>query len=105
MSLCLLIATTVVVVEAPRGHDAPGMDLFQADSFHPHTDRGPRLGVPQLVSESDAGRAPRDASWASIRHELFDLWAAGQVGLVFAHSPVSWRGGDEPTMAHPMFVT
>lgn len=50
MSLCLLIATTVVVVEAPRGHDAPGMDLFQADSFHPHTDRGPRLGVPQLVS-------------------------------------------------------
>ena len=40
MSLCLLIATTVVVVEAPRGHDAPGMDLFQADSFHPHTDTG-----------------------------------------------------------------
>ena len=62
-------------------------------------------GCRSLCRVSDAGRAPRDASWASIRHELFDLWAAGQVGLVFAHSPVSWRGGDEPTMAHPMFVT
>jgi hypothetical protein len=38
-------------------------------------------GCRSLCRVSDAGRAPRDASWASIRHELFDLWAAGQVGL------------------------